>query len=47
MRYTVRCQSASGRVVDVHVYAGTDSAACRVALSQLAPDFRAVYALRS
>lgn len=47
MRYTVRCQSASGKVVDVHVYAGTDDAACRVALRELSPDYRAIWAVHS
>ena len=46
MRYIVRCQSASGRVIDVHVVAGNDNAACRVALAQLDPDFRAIFALQ-
>jgi 3-methyladenine DNA glycosylase Mpg len=47
MSYVVRCQSASGRVVDVHVYAGTDNEACRAALRELPSDYRAVYALQS
>ena len=46
MHYIVRCQSATGRIVDVQVYATTDNAACCAALTQLDPDFRAVYALR-
>jgi hypothetical protein len=49
VRYVVRCQSASGQVVDVHVLAGTECAACNVALRQLdkALQFQAIYALEA
>jgi hypothetical protein len=46
--YTVRCQSASGRTLDVHVRGcSTQEQACRKALSTLDPadGWQAVYAL--